>query len=372
MRRLMCLLCVLALLCPVPVLGEGDFVVVEEEETLAPDARRQARALMKGMTDEEKIYQLFFVTPEDLTGEGNPFARYPVGGVAIYGKDILSEGQLKELTDEMQARARSAGAYPLLIGVHEAGGAVSRVANKLGYEKAPGPEEVKDASAAREAGERIAAYLAPLGINMDFSVPLDTRVSGETDIALRAYEGPAEQIYLLAGAMGEALRKGGVIPCFGHFPNDGSLSAKKYDGTAYNRRALADMRSYEWLPFIQAVSGGAEVIMMSNGILRAAGDDMPASLSRQAVGLLREELGFDGVVMTESLRDLGVTNFYKPEQAAVLAIRAGADMLFLPADPQAAARGLLRAIETGEISRERLESSVERILALKINAGIIR
>ena len=89
-------------------------------------------------------------------------------------------------------------------------------------------------------------------------------------------------------------------------------------------------------------------------------------------GLLRGELGFDGVVLTESLRALGVTNFYAPGEAAVLAVQAGADMLFLSADPDAAAQGILRALQTGEISRERLDESVERILALKIASGLIR
>ena len=381
MRRWICLLCAVMLALPLSVWAEGGFIVVEDEEDLLPpDTRRQARALMRGMTDEEKAYQLLFVTVEDLTGEEyslrlpeeNLLKGRKVGGVAVYGQNIESEAQLSALTESLQAQARAAGAYPLFIGVHEAGGAASRVAGKLGYARAAGPDETHSAPEARVAGETIAAYLAPLGINVDLLVPLDTRIAEEADIALRSYA--AEDVYPLAAALAEGLRAGGILPCFGHFPGDGSVNRRKYDGSRYISRTLNDMRAREWRPFARAIAdGAADMMMMSNAVLRAAGDDMPASLSRRAVdGLLRGELGFDGVVLTESLRALGVTNFYAPGEAAVLAVQAGADMLFLSADPDAAAQGILRALQTGEISRERLDESVERILALKIASGLIR
>ena len=384
MRRFLCLVCLLVCLLPLCAGGEdGSFIVVEDDEA-APDARRQARALMKGMTEEEKVYQLFFVAPEDLTGESytlqmpenNAFLRCPVGGVVLFGQNIASEAQLKALTDALQAQARAAGAYPLFIGVHEAGGSVSRVANKLGYPMAAGPEEIGrtgDESAARAAGEAIAAYLAPLGINLDFAPPADTAVTEESGVRERAYGADAEEVSRLAAAMAEGLRTGGLIPCFGHFPNDGSLNKRNYYGMSSNRRTLQEMREAEFLPFAAAVAAGAEMMMMSNGVVRAVGDDMPASLSHQMIdGVLRQELGYDGVVITEALNMPAVTSFYRPGQAAVMALQAGADLLLLPQDLDAAAQAVFRALETGELTWQRLDLSVERILAIKIRSGLIR
>ena len=382
MRRFFCLLLAAALLgLPLCSRGEeGSFVVVDDVDDLPPDPRRQARALMRLMTDEEKICQLFIVTPEMLTGEKytvalpekNVFSQYPVGGVAIYGQNIASETQLKNLTAALQAQARDAGALPLFIGVHEAGGSLSRVANKLGYAFAPGPEETGTPAEAKASGAYIGGYLAPLGINLDLSVPLDMPLTAEADIAGRTFGADPERVSALAGAFSEGFRENGVIPCFGHFPNDGSLNKKNYYGTAVNRRSLADMRQAEFAPYVSQIAAGAEMIMTSHGVCRGLGDDMPASLSAAVIGILRKELGFDGVVITESLRMNCITSFYKPGEAAVMALKAGADMVFLPADLPAAVRAVSRALESGELSWDQVNLSVERILALKISAGVIR
>lgn len=385
MRRFFCLLCALTLLClPLCRAEEDSFVVVEDDVSLPPDPRRQARALMSRMSREEMVYQLFFVTLEDLTKETyttvlpekNLFAQYPVGGVALYGQNIVSEAQLKALTDGMRRQAAAARAYPLFIGVHEAGGSISRVANKLGYDQAPGPEEIgiqDEETLARQAGERVAKYLTPLGINLNFAAPLDTVVLDENGVGERSYGGDPRRVSDLAATMADALGQAGMICCQGHFPNDGSLSKRNYYGVASCRRTLDEMAAWEWLPFMDAVNGGADMIMMSNGTVRSVGDDMPASLSRQMIGgALRTYLGYDGVVITESLRMTCVTASYKPGKAAVLALQAGADMLFLSEDFQAASQAVFKALDTGELTLDRIEESVERILALKILSGLIR
>ena len=172
----------------------GSFVVAEDEEETGPDLSRQARALMRLMTDDEKICQLFFVSLEDLTGEersvalidGAALSRLPVGGVMIFGQNIVSEQQLKALTGQL---SQNAGLIPLFIGVDEEGGNVSRVANKLGYPLAPSPGEIGetgDEALARAAGEQIAAYLAPLGINMTFAPCADT-FTDLTNAGVQAY-----------------------------------------------------------------------------------------------------------------------------------------------------------------------------------------
>ena len=163
-----------------------------------------------------------------------------------------------------------------------------------------------------------------------------------------------------------------MVPCFGHFPNDGSLSKKNYYGTAVNRRSLEEMRRTEFLPYADQIAAGAEMIMMSHGVARSLGDDVPASLSPRMIGILRQEMGYDGVVITESLRMPCIVSFYKPGEAAVLALQAGADLVFLPSDLPAAVQAVFRARDTGSLTWDRIDQSVERVLALKISAGVIR
>ena len=133
------------------------------------------------------------------------------------------------------------------------------------------------------------------------------------------------------------------------------------------------MRALEFIPFADAIAEEADMILVSNAIVRSVGDDMPASTSNQVInGLLRGELGYDGVVATDSLRMSAVTSSYKKGQEAVAALKAGADILLLPPDLDAALQAVRRALDTGELTMERIEQSVERILALKIRMGWIQ
>ena len=312
LRRVFAWALILTLLwLPGPTLAEGSFVVEDDEETLSPNVRRQARALMQLMTDEEKVCQLFFVALEDLTGEkrsvslpSGALARRPVGGVMLFGQNIASEKQLTELTSALQSQAKAAGLFPLFIGVDEEGGAVSRVANKLGYALAPSPAEIGqsgDAEKARAAGECIAAYLLPLGVNTTFAPPADT-VIDRTNAGVQTYGESAELVSRMALSMAEGLKSGGVLPCFTHFPGHGEKTGNT-SALLSVRRSLEEMRGLEWVPFRDAVAADADMILVSHALVRAAGDDMPASTSHQVIdGILRGELGFDGVVVTDALR----------------------------------------------------------------------
>lgn len=383
LRRLMMVLLALALLGGMTCArAEDSFWVEEDEEMITPDPRRQAWALMQLMTKEEKIYQLFFVAPEALTGEKrtaalpeeNVFSARPVGGLMLFGQNIESETQLKALTDDLQSQARNAGLYPLFIGVEEEGGDVSRVANKLGYARSPSPETLGlggDPAQARAAGEQIAGYLTPLGINVAFSPPADTMTAADT-VGAQSFGSDPHAVSSLASAMAAGLREGGVIPCYTHFPGHGAQEGAKL-GTLSIRRSLEEMRGAEWIPFADGIREEIEMILVSHGIVRAVGDDMPASLSRRVIqGLLRDELGYDGVVVTDSLRMSAVTSGFSSAQAAVQALQAGADILLLPASLDGAVQGISRALDAGELTMSRIEESVERILAVKIRMGLIQ
>ena len=372
--------CVLALLiagCSWTAYAEaGSFVVAEDEEEVVPDLDRQARALMRLMSDDEKIWQLFFVSLEDLTGEersitlidAGALSRRPVGGVMIFGQNIVSEEQLQTLTGKLK---HSAGLIPLFIGVNEEGGNVSRVANKLGYPLALSPEEIGktgDEALAKAAGEQIAAYLAPLGINMTFAPSADTMIERE-NAGVQVYGSDPQLVSRMAAAMAEGLKNGGIASCYTHFPGHGEKTGNILNQLPV-RRLPEEMRANEWIPFRDAVNAGAGMILVSHAVIRALGDDMPASTSSRVIkGILRGELGFDGAVVTDSLRMSAVTSTYKKGQESVAALKAGADILLLPPDLDAAYRAVKQALRDGGITMERVEESVVRILKVKIAMG---
>lgn len=383
MRRWICVLAALIMLLAfLPAVGEDSFVVVEEEEA-APDPRRQARALMRDMTLEEMICQLFMVTPEALCAsdwvtewEEGALRQRPVGGIILYGQNIVSQAQLTELTRAIQADARSAGAYPLFIAVDEEGGAVSRVANKLGYERADAPRLIGlsgSSDAAYNAGSRIAAYLAPLGVNLALAPVADLYSAENEELGDRAYGEEPLLVSQMAAAMAGGLRDGGVIPCYKHFPGHGAVSGNTHTGSASSRRTAEEMEGAEWIPFRDGIGQDIEIIMTSHLSARGLGDTLPASLSPMVIQqYLRDTLGYDGVVMTDSLRMAAITDNYKPGTAAKMALAAGADILLLPGSLSEAVTAIEKAVNDGEISTERIEESVERILALKIRRGLIQ
>ena len=386
MRRWSVWLLVFLLLCqaaPGLCQDTGGFVVEDNEELVAPDLRRQAQALLRRMTTEEKIYQLFFVTLEDLTGEDrsttltgvNPLAQYPVGGVMLFGQNIVSEQQVKNLTESLQFQASRAGVYPLFIGVDEEGGTVSRVANKLGYIVVPSPEKVGASGNERLAqyvGACIAGYLSPLGVNLTFAPSADTVIDKEGVVGVQTYGTNAAFVSRMASAMAEGLLSGGVVPCWTHFPGHG-IKTGNTSGDLSVKRTLEEMRAVEFVPYRDAIANDAEMILVSHAIVRSVGDDMPASTSYMVIqGILRGELGYDGVVITDSLRMSAVTSSYKTGQESVAALKAGADLLLLPPDFHAAVKAIQQALAKGELTMARIDESIERILALKIRMGWIQ
>lgn len=386
MRRF--LSCVLAVLLMFSgalsgALCEG-WIVDDDEDDVFPDRRAQARVLMRSMSLEEKVWQLLVVAPEALTGEtvtsglgaANVFRKRPVGGVIIFGQNIVSEEQLKKLIADLNAQADKAGVYAPFIAVSEEGGNWSRVANKLGYDLPASPAEAAKSATgvkAYQTGKQIADYLTPLGFNLNLAPVCDVLTTGRAWVRDRVYGSDANKVAAQALQMARGLRDGGMIPCFSHFPGEGSVVGNLNNRAVTNTRTLAEMKAADWLPFQKAIADGAEMIMTSHATNKTAGDRRPASVSPKVItSWLREYLGFQGVVITDALRMGAITTEYKSGEAAVRAIQAGSDMLLLPADADSAVAAILQAIDDGSLSVERIEESVERVLMLKIEKGVIK
>ncbi len=348
--------------------------------TLPPDP---VQVLMENMTIRELVGQLFMVCPEDLvTYDGSVLyatevlaqglERYPVGGVILFGDNIQDPDQLRSLTGGLGEM----GKIPLFLGVDEEGGNVARLANKYGFDL----PKYKSAAAvglgvpedAYEMGRTIGGYLKDYGFNLDFAPVADVNTNPDNPvIGSRAFSSDPEIAAQMAAAFARGLREAGILPTFKHFPGHGDTGEDSHTGMAVTNRGREEMRSCEWLPF--ALAGEGDLVMVGHISAPAlTGDDTPATMSRTVVtDILRGELGFSGLVVTDSLAMGAITQYYTPEEAAVAALEAGCDLLLMPEDLPQAMEGILSALDSGRLTLDRIRESVERILNYKIQLGIL-
>lgn len=385
-----------------PASSTGSELSVPAETETASTAGTETHAressyidgLMADMTLREKVGQLFIIRPDsldpslsqeqitDTTRYGvtslteemqSLLDQYPVGGVAIFGKNILSPEQLTGFLAQLQA----ASDIPLFLSVDEEGGSVARLANHAAFDlpKYASATEVASSggrTAVLEMGSAIGSYLKIYGFNMDFAPVADVNTNpGNPVIGKRAFSSDPETAAEMAEAMASGLRQQGIIPVFKHFPGHGDTASDSHTGAAVSEKSLEEMLSCEWIPFLRA--GERDCVMVGHITAPAiTGNSLPASLSsRMVTEILREELGFSGLIITDSLEMSAVSQDYTAPEAAVMALQAGCDVLLMPDGFREAFEGVVFAVESGEISRERLDASVRRILQFKEEYGLL-
>lgn len=350
---------------------------VEEEPAEEEDILGElAQSYYSEMSIEDKVAGLFMVTPEAITGVGTAtqagdgtqeaLSQYAVGGLIYFGQNILD----KEQITTMLANTASMSNYPIFLAVDEEGGDVSRVANsKVEVTKVDDMAAVGaggDASQAAEAGTTIGSYLSEIGFNVDFAPVAD--VAGEGSALGNRSFGSDPQIVgeMVASAVG-GIEGTGVSACLKHFPGLGSTSEDTHDGRVEITKSLEEMQASDFVPFSTGIEAGADFVMVSHATAPALDEDnVPSSLSKKVItDILRGELGFEGVVITDALDMTAITDYYTPEEAAVMALEAGADMLLMPEDFEKAYNAVLAAVQDGTISEERINESLDRIYRVK-------
>lgn len=328
------------------------------------------------MSLEDKVAGLFIVAPEAITGvstavqagEGTQtaLAKYPVGGVVYFGKNMQSQEQLKQMIDNTLLYSK----YPLFIAVDEEGGSVSRLAAAGLADKTDTAGAIGttgDANNAYLAGTGIGTYLAEYGFNLDFAPVADLSNIEGSAIGDRAYGSDAATVSAYVTSMMQGLKEQGITSCLKHFPGIGSSSQDTHTGLASTERTAEEFRANEFAVFQAGIAAGADMIMVGHmSAPGLSGDNDPASLSEAIVtDILRKELNFDGVVITDALNMAAISEYYTSEDAAVRALRAGCDMLLMPEDFEAAYNGVIEAVQTGVISEERINDSLRRIYRIK-------
>ena len=357
-----------------------------EEPTASPTAApedeidRQARAILADMSLHEKVCQLFIVYPEAITGVGAVTAAgettrqaledYPVGGFLYDKKNMRS----KEQVADMLAGVQSCAKIPLILTCDEEGGRVNRLMSTVGTTWMDPMLDYKDQGPdkARSNAATIASDMKALGFNMDLAPVADVWSNPDnTVIGDRAYSDDFQQAAQLVAAAVEGFHQGGVAAVLKHFPGHGNTSADSHYGAVYVARTLEELRQNELVPFQAGIDAGVDAVMVGHLIVSDI-SDAPAPFSYEIVtGLLREEMGFDGVVMTDGLQMQAMTDQYSSAEIALQAVQAGVDLLLCPLNLEGAVDALTQAVEDGTITEARLDESVLRILTLKLNWGII-
>lgn len=362
--------------------AEEESIEVPESEVKEPELTPEEKLdiyieeLIEQMPMEEKIAGLFFVTPESITGvatatqagDGTKEAleKYAVGGLIYFKKNIQSKEQITSMINNSQTYSKT----PLFIGVDEEGGSVSRVAaaglaqnqNSAGEIAATG-----DSENAYQAGVQIGTYLSELGFNVNFAPVADLSNVENSVMKDRSYGGQASVAAPFVTAMMSGLQDQGVTACLKHFPGIGSTTADTHDGLASSDRSAEEFRTEEFAVFKAGIDAGADMIMVGHvNVPSLDGENNPASMSKTIVtDILRGELGYDGVIITDALNMSAISEYYSSEQAAIMALKAGCDMLLMPEDFLDAYAGVIGAVIDGTISEQRINDSLKRIYRIK-------
>ena len=376
------------------IAGSGDRAGDSPNEENRPDKGNQwnktntdntnIRTIISQMSLEQKAAQLFIITPEALTGfqtvtqagdaTYKALQEYPVGGLIYFPQNLQNPGQLKTMTARTQELAAGLTQLPLFLSIDEEGGKVARIANHEGFDlpKVDTMAEIgksRDISRAYEAGSVIGEYLEELGINLDFAPDADVLTNPDNTVVLdRSFGSDPVLVTQMVKAYMQGLEEHHVYGTPKHFPGHGATEGDSHKGFAYTYKTWDELEQAELVPFAGLIQDNTPFIMAGHiSLPRITGDDTPSSLSPQVLtGYLRETMGYKGIIITDALNMGAVQDNYPPDQAAVMALQAGADLLLMPADFKEAYNGVLDAVKTGELTEERIDQSLSRILGLKL------
>ncbi|MCD8362731.1 MAG: glycoside hydrolase family 3 protein [Lachnospiraceae bacterium] len=354
-----------------------------EESAESLTIEEQAARLLASMTLEEQIYQMFIVTPEQITGVSvatqagsateEALQTYPVGGIVYFADNIVT----REQCSEMIANSQSYSKVGLFIAVDEEGGTVARIGNNsaMGTTSFPNMKAIGDSGDAKEAwnvGYTIGMEIGELGFNLDFAPVADVDSNPDNPvIGDRSFGTDAALVSEMVQAEVQGFQESGVLSTLKHFPGHGDTATDSHEGYTELNKTLEELYQVEFVPFQSGIAAGADFVMVGHiSVPQVTGDDVPASLSGTMIDILKNDLGFDGLVITDSMRMEAITDRWPSAEAAVLAVQAGVDVILMPEDLEEAVAGIQGAVETGEIPEERIARSVQKILEMKIQAGI--
>lgn len=366
---------------------EGQTGQTEQEEETAssqqeivesgyPEYSERALKLLSGMTLEQKVYQLFFVTPESITGveaatragdaTREALMNNPVGGLLYDAKNLEDTKQVTDLLNGTQRFLTEGDKIPAFLAIDEEGGEISPVANALDTASFA-PIGTLEPSQASALGGDIAEDLKELGFNTNFAPIADlSDATGNPAIGTRSFGTDSAQTATCVADAVRAAQKEGIAACVSHFPGIGTLNNLAHNTRSPLERSMEELTEEELRPFRTAMNENVAFVMVSHCIMSAVDDQHIASMSQSVMKYLRETMRYGGIILTDVLNAPIITEQYSSGAAAVNAIKAGADMLLCPQDLDEAVEGILNAVDGGSLTEERINESVLRILEAKL------
>lgn len=326
--------------------------------------------LLGHMSLREKVGQLFIVRPE--SGDSLDFKQYPVGGYCLFAPNIIDSTQLKTLVDDLRSRR-----YSPLLCIDEEGGRVARIGRNENFDVPrflPMKDVARDgAYAVRSAAFSIGSYLHRFGFDVDFAPVADVDTNPENPvIGSRAFsEDPLTAAKMVEACL-EGLSEAGVAGCLKHYPGHGDTVGDSHKGYVEVQKTWEQMQNCELVPFRAGIKAGAPMVMVGHISLPHVTGSVPASFSDvMMIDRLRGELGFEGLVISDSMGMDAVSGRYPAEILGAEAISAGLDIILMPKNLALTFDSLVQAVEEGKITKERLDASVRRILLFKRSLGKI-
>ncbi|MEU4228697.1 beta-N-acetylhexosaminidase [Nonomuraea sp. NPDC026600] len=345
------------------------------------------RLVVSKMSVEEKVGQLFMpvlygTAPGTVSGENQArygaqtpakvVARYHLGGVILFPANIKGVDQVVDLTNGLQQASKD---VPLLIGTDQENGLVSRMGALM--TDFPGASEVgstKDTALARAVAKATGEELRAVGVNLDFAPVADVNVDPRNPvIGKRAFGDQPGEVAKMVAASVKGFRDAKVAATAKHFPGHGDTNIDSHTGLPVIKHTKEQWERIDAPPFKAAIAAGVDAVMSAHIVFPKLDPSRdPATLSKPILtGLLRNKLGFQGVISTDALNMEGVRKKYNDAEIPVRAIQAGADLLLMPYDLPKAYNAVLAAVKSGRISQQRLDQSVTRLLKLKQSRGLL-
>ena len=340
-------------------------------------------AALDAMSLQRKVAQLFMVSfySMQLSESEAAFLReFAPGAAVIFKRNVVDAAQVKALTDSWQREATASGGLPALIAVDQEGGPIQTLRD--GFTTFPTPllwTATANTDLIQEVGAAMASELSAVGVHMNLAPVADLLTNRDNPIIKRrSFGGAPDMVTPAVAAYIRGLQSGGVIATAKHFPGHGETTVDSHLDLPRIDFDRARLDAVELAPFRAAIDSGVDAVMVGHLWLSAFdADPLPASLSANIVtGLLRGELGFDGLIMTDALDMDAVDTRYSLGEASVMALEAGADLIVAGAHVgtdsiRRAMKAVLAAVESGRLTVERIDESVARMLNLKAEYGIL-
>ena len=341
--------------------------VPREDKGLFYEFEEEALLLLDNMTIEEKIGQMFLARcPEEENLKF--FLSMKPGGFIMFGRDFYSKTK-EEVINNIDYYQNNSP-IPMIIGVDEEGGTVVRVSSNPNLAAKPfkSPQELFSLGGFEEIKketEEKSKLLKSLGINLNLSPVADVSTHEGDFIFDRAFGKSAEETAEYVTAVVEEAKKNKISSTLKHFPGYGN-NADTHTGSAYDKRPYEEFLRSDFLPFKAGIDAGAESVLVSHNIVESIDSELPASLSKKVIDILRNDMDFTGIIMTDDLSMGALSEIPSPE---AMAVKAGCDMLIV-SDLEKSYKALLTAFKNQNISEDRINESVLRIIKWKLASGI--